>query len=246
MSRSVDQRIRDAAQQAEYVLRDDASDCTLVIGTPAAIPSIWTDYIDGAHRSYAAHGVEAALNYDTVRSGDTTRLFCAAIDHDDTVIGGLRIQGPYEHARQAHAIHEWSGHRGETELIDAVATRVSGGIIECKAAFVDVAGRRAHHLAVLLSRTPLFMTTITECRYMMATAADYVLARWAAGGGCIDTAVPTTPYPDTRYRTRAMFWDRHTMAHDAEPEVGRQMWADYHELFGAPSGLLGPEETEVA
>ncbi|MGV9713252.1 hypothetical protein ACWDTI_21595 [Gordonia sp. NPDC003424] len=246
MSRAVDRRIRTEPCIGDLRLPDDASESTLVIGTPESLPTLWAEYIDGAYRSYSAHGVQSALNYDAVRDGHTTRLFCAALDQDGTVIGGLRIQGPYTRVEQAHAIREWAGQRGEAELIAAVAARIPGGIIECKGAYVDASGLRAQHLAVLLSRTPLFMTTITGCRYMLATAADYVLARWASGGGCIDTSVATTPYPDSRYRTRAMFWDRSTMVHDADPRVGRQMWADYHRLFGAPTDLTGPDHTEVA
>ena len=30
--------------------------------------------------------------------------------------------------------------------------------------------------------------------------------------------IPATPYPDKRYRTRMMWWDRRTFVNHAEPE----------------------------
>jgi hypothetical protein len=45
-----------------------------------------------------------------------------------------------------------------------------------------------------------------------------VLDRWQSSGGVLAAAVPATPYPDHRYRTKMMWWDRRTFAQHAEPD----------------------------
>lgn len=58
---------------------------------------------------------------------------------------------------------------------------------------------------------------------MMATAADHVLRRWQSGGGRVDESVPATPFPDDRYRTRLMWWDRARLNSLTSPETWQRM-----------------------
>lgn len=206
---------------------DPVSRTTLVVGTPESTPSVWAEYIDGAYQSYSAHGVTNALEYESTADGDSTQLFCAVLDDDERVIGGLRIQGPYSVPDDSHALFEWAGQPGRADLVKAIAKRIPGGLVEAKSAYVDTTSSAAPHVAGRMARTPLIVMTLTGCRYVMATSADHVLKRWQSGGGRIDTAIAPTPYPDERYRTRAMFWDRRTIARDADPAVWRQMEAEY-------------------
>ncbi|ACY20391.1 hypothetical protein Gbro_1082 [Gordonia bronchialis DSM 43247] len=211
---------------AALTFRDTVSNTTLLVATPSSTPTVWADYIDGAYRSYSEHGVVDALEYETVRDGGNTRLFCAVLD-DDRVIGGLRIQGPYNLPTESHALTEWAGQPGQRQLIRAIATRIPGGLVEAKSAYVDTSSPAAAHVAGLMARTPLIVMTLTGCRYVMATSADHVLKRWQSGGGRIDGAIEPTPYPDSRYRTRAMFWDRTLLAQHADPTVWRQMQREF-------------------
>lgn len=214
---------------AALTFNDAVSGTTLIVGTPSSTPTVWADYIDGANRTYLRHGVAGALEYETVRDGDGTGLFCAVVDAGK-VIGGLRIQGPYSTPTESHALAEWAGQPGRARLVKAIAARIPGGLVEAKAAYVDTQSPAARHVAGLLARTPLIVMTLTGCRYVMATAAEHVLERWQSGGGRIDTAVEPTPYPDTRYRTRAMFWDRTRLRHHADPAVWSQMQREYRQV----------------
>jgi hypothetical protein len=56
-----------------------------------------------------------------------------------------------------------------------------------------------------------------DLQFCMATSAPYVLDRWLSSGGVV-ASIPATPYPDERYRTKMMWWDRRTFANHAEPE----------------------------
>jgi len=49
-------------------------------------------------------------------------------------------------------------------------------------------------------------------RYVMGTVAAHAVKRWQTTGGVISSAVTPVAYPDERYRTVLMWWDRETFA----------------------------------
>ena len=52
------------------------------------------------------------------------------------------------------------------------------------------------------------MFDITFC---MATSAAHILDQWRSSGGVV-ADIPAAPYPDERYQTQMMWWDRRTFA----------------------------------
>ncbi|OBB99612.1 MULTISPECIES: hypothetical protein [unclassified Gordonia (in: high G+C Gram-positive bacteria)] len=212
------------------VVPDATSDATMVVASPTIVPDLWRQYLDGAHAAYSARGVDDALDYDAISDGSSTTLFCAVLDTAGDIVGGLRVQGPYTLPHQSHAVTEWDGQPGQSELIRAIGARLAGGLIEVKSAFVDPTSSDAAAAAGFLARTPLIVMAATGTRHMLATAADYVLARWESGGGRVDTDIPYTPYPDERYRTQAMFWDRDLLARHAKPSVWRTMCTEFRQI----------------
>jgi hypothetical protein len=61
------------------------------------------------------------------------------------------------------------------------------------------------------------MMTLLDIQFCMATAAAYALNRWRSSGGVV-APIPATPYPDERYQTKMMWWDRHDFVHYAKPD----------------------------
>ena len=57
-----------------------------------------------------------------------------------------------------------------------------------------------------------------NAQFAVATAASHILERWRTSGGVVASKIPATPYPDDRYRTKMMWWDRSTFANHADPE----------------------------
>lgn len=45
-----------------------------------------------------------------------------------------------------------------------------------------------------------------------------MLDRWRSSGGVLASTIPATPYPNDRYRTKMMWWDRRTFVKHGEPE----------------------------
>ena len=220
------------AWRAPVWVYEAASETTLVIGSPADLPEVWARYVQTAHAMYEARGVGAALEYAAIRSGESTRVFVAVLDADGVVVGGLRVQGRYGSVWESHAVAEWAGQSGRRALLGAMEQRLGGGLVEVKSAFVDPRAPFADLIAGRLARMALLVMEMTGARFLMATAADYVLSRWESGGGRVDQAVAATPYPDDRYRTRVMFWDRYTVHALADAEVWDAMVDDYATAFG--------------
>lgn len=230
------------AGEAVWSMADEASGTTVVLATPRAAPRVWRDYIDGAMESYMARGVADAVEYDAVRCGAGTHVFCAVLDGRGRVVAGLRVQGRYRDVYESHAVGEWAGQPGRDELVAAMWQRLAGGLIEVKTAFVVTDCPAAGAVAAILARSALLLMTWTGARYVMATAADYVLDRWRSGGGRVDAAVAPAPYPNDRYRTQVMFWDRARLARDADPVVWAQMCADHQRFIDDQTGVAGQSQ----
>lgn len=195
---------------------DEGAACTLVVSTPGAEPELWDDFIDGAMSSYREHGAERAIDEDVLRDPAMTSLFLAAIDSTGAVVGGVRAQGPYGDVEQSHAVVEWDGQSGLIAVRKMIGDRIPFGVVEIKTAWTGKHDR-GRHLTAALARMPLHATAVLGAKFAMATAAAHVLDRWRSTGGIVASRIPATPYPDARYQTKMMWWDRAEFARSAEP-----------------------------
>ena len=203
-------------------LFDVGSGRLLVVARPAAQPDLWAAYLEGARVGYRRHGVESAVDYGRVRDGGSTSLFVAAIEPDGRVVGGFRVQGPYTRVGQADALREWAGREGTTELRRQVGRRLSEGVIEVKAVWVDRDADRHDALTAVVARMFVHLLTEMNVRYAFCTAASHAVPRWESSGGVVCAEVAPVAYPDDRYRTWLMWWDRE---HVVELMAGDQLRA---------------------
>ena len=72
---------------------DSDTSCTIVVSTPSADPALWADFVDGAVRSYHKHGVERALDMDSLLDEANTQLFHAAVNESGNGRGRTARQG---------------------------------------------------------------------------------------------------------------------------------------------------------
>ncbi len=197
---------------------DTDTGCTLVVSTPSADPALWAEYVDGALRSYHRHGIEHALDVDSLLDESTTQLFHVAVNDDGVIVGGIRARGPLESAEESHAIVEWADRPGLTTVRKMLTDRLPFGVIEMKTAWMSDDANRSRSLSSTLARTPFPTMALLDAQFVVATAGVHVLNRWRTSGGVVATKVPATPYPDDRYRTKMMWWDRSTFTSQADPE----------------------------
>jgi hypothetical protein len=196
---------------------DPNAECTLVMSQPAIDRDLWLEYLRGAARSYRKHGVERALDVPAIRSGDDTTMFWATVDTAGRVIGGVRAKGPLQSADDSHAVIEWAGRPGLQQVRKMITDRVPFGILEMKSAFVTDHLDRNRAVTRALARSGFHAMALMNLQFCMATSAPHVLDRWRSSGGVV-ASIPATPYPDERYRTKMMWWDRRTFANHAEPD----------------------------
>ncbi|MBS1694666.1 MAG: hypothetical protein JST91_20825 [Actinobacteria bacterium] len=211
---------------------DPDSGCTIVIAQPQNEPGLWRDYVRGAEESYRKHGVESALDMKALRSGKDTALFCVGVSDTGRVLGGLRGKGPYRTADECHAVVEWSGQPGLSAVRKMVSDRLPFGVVEMKTAWVGDDPEQSRALTTTIARVPLHSMILLDVQFVVATAASYVLNRWLSSGGVMASKIPATPYPDHRYQTKMMWWDRRTFANHADP---KQLSKFFGELDYAPS-----------
>jgi hypothetical protein len=196
---------------------DSEAECTLVMSQPSIDRELWLEYLRGAERSYRKHGVERVLDVAAIRNGADTIMFWAAIDSSGRVIGGVRAKGPLRSADDSHAVVEWAGRRGLSQIRKMINDRVPFGILEMKSAFAIDDPDRTKAVTRVLARSGFHAMALIGLQFCMATSAPHVLNAWRSSGGVI-APIPATPYPDERYLTKIMWWDRRTFANHAEPE----------------------------
>jgi len=205
---------------------DPVAETTMVVASPAVEPELFADYHRGAIESYARFGVTDVVDPDTLRCADDTALFWALIDLDGRVVGGVRGKGPLRSPEDSHAVVEWAGRPGEAEVRRLIAERVPHGILEMKAAWLAKEPGGGGHRAKMIARSAFHAMALLDIDFCMATAAAHCLEQWRSSGGEV-AAIPATPYPDERYQTKMMWWDRRTFTVHGDPA---QVAATFREM----------------
>ena len=209
--------------------RDPDVGGTLVLSQPAVDPDLWAEFSLGAEHSYRKHGVECALDADALRDGTDTIMFFAMIDDAGRMVGGLRAKGPLRSADDSHAVVEWAGQPGQQAVRDMITDRIPFGVLEMKAGWVIDDADRNRSLITALARSGCHITALLDCQFMMATAATHVLNRWRSAGGVV-APIPAAPYPDDRYQTKMIWWNRRDFINYAEPRQAAKILTESQRL----------------
>jgi hypothetical protein len=216
---------------------DADAHCRLVITQPNLDRELWAQYGRGAVRSYRRHGVECALDRGALNSGDDTVMFFVALDSADKVVAGVRAKGPLTCAEESHALVEWQDQPGQDAVHKMITDRIPYGVLEMKSAWVSDKTPRTSAVAAAVARSGVHMLGLLDVQFFMATAAAYVLNRWRSSGGVI-APVPATPYPDERYQTKMMWWDRRTFIHRAQPQQAAKILTEARAIATQSAGAI--------
>jgi hypothetical protein len=143
------------------------------------------------------------------------------IDRAEKIVAGVRAKGPLRSAEDSHAVVEWAGQPGQEAVRNMINDRVPFGILEFKSAWATDDPDRSPGITTAMARIAFPMMALLDVQFCMATAATYALNRWRTSGGVL-AGIPATPYPDERYQTKMMWWNRRDFIKYAEPEqVGK-------------------------
>lgn len=223
---------------------DPDIDCTLMVTQPSTEPDLWREYTGGAQRSYSRHGVESALDVDALRSGADTIMFFAVLDEAGRMVAGVRAIGPLQSADDSHAVVEWAGQPHQQAVRNMIEDRVPFGVLEMKSAWATDDRERNACLTSAVARSAFHMMALLDIQFCMATAAEYALKRWRSSGGVV-ASIPATPYPDRRYQTKMMWWNRGNFVNHAESDQVAKIFTEtnyltqeYHRRGGTKSPIL--------
>ncbi|GFG49352.1 hypothetical protein CQY20_07010 [Mycolicibacterium agri] len=208
---------------------DPDAECTVVIARPSDDRGLWREYLAGAQRSYAKIGASQAIDVDATRLLRDTTLFWSMLDRKGKVVGGIRAIGPLTSPDQTHAVDEWAGQPSQPLVRKMIADRIPFGVVEMKTAWVTTDGDRNRRLTASLARTGCQVLAALDVQFGMATCAQHVLARWRSSGGVV-APIRSTPYPDERFRTKLMWWDRRTVANLATPDQTAKIVAEMENI----------------
>jgi hypothetical protein len=214
---SIDRHVYNSPLDEGISWFDSDTGCTVVVSTPAADQALWAEFVDGAARSYHRHGIESALDMDALTDEANTQLFHAVVNDSGAVMGGIRAKGPLDSPEESHAIVEWDGRPGLRTVRKMLTDRLPFGVVEMKTAWMSDDPDRSRGISNTLARSPFTTMVLLDAQFVVATAGAHVLNRWRTSGGVV-AKVPATPYPDDRYRTKMMWWDRSTFANNADAE----------------------------
>lgn len=223
---------------------DHDAGCTIVLAQPANEPRLWRQYCSGALRNYRRFGVEAALDYDAMCGGRDTALFYAAVDRTGRLVGGMRAKFPLRSAAEAHAMVEWRGQPGEDAVRKMISDRLPFGVVECGTAWVADTFLRRDVVAKAWARMIFPSLSLLHVDFVLATAAAHALDRWRSSGAVVAKEIPAVPYPNDRYRTKMIWWERRTLSQHADADQLKKMLLEMRTVrrtlsYSSPSPLTG-------
>ena len=100
-----------------------------------------------------------------------------------------------------------------------IVDRLPFGVVEVKMAWVRDGLPDGKAVTKAIARTALPLTRLLGAQFLLATASDYVLDRWASSGGRVATSIAPAPYPTPDSAAKVMWWDQRTILSLAGPQV---------------------------
>lgn len=208
---------------------DSDAECTVVVARPSDDAALWEEYLAGAKRSYARSAVSQAIDVAAIRRSGDTAVFWAMLDATGKVVAGIRAIGPLTSPDDSHAVVEWAGQPSQPVVRKMIADRLPFGVVEMKSAWVTGDCGRNRRLTTSLARAGCQVLAVLGVQFAMATCAQHVLQRWRSSGGVV-APIRSTPYPDERFRTKLMWWDRRTVASLAAPDQTAKIVAEMKDI----------------
>lgn len=206
---------------------DADSEVRFEINRPMDRQDLWNAYLMGANASYRKYGVEGALDLPSICSGTTTAMFIVGVDLQGTVVCGMRIVGPLRSSGDAHVTEEFSGSQVVRDIIDEA---VPYGVIEIKGCWVDSVIENRSAVSDALARCYVHAMDVLDVQFACCSAAGHAVRRWQSAGGRLVKELAAVPYPDHRYETVMLWWDRRTVHRLANPEQVRRIRREREQL----------------
>jgi nitroreductase len=197
---------------------------------PHLRPDRWLAYMAGIDASYRAEGIEGALDPVGLRPASLPSLFFVAIDASGEVVGGIRCHGPLLSVADARVMDELAAHPRIDLLSDLLAARIPYGLVEIKGAWIA----KEYQLTGLrnsLARCCAHAMSWFEVENAVAASSRQLARLWRTTGARTLDDLVAIPYPDERFATVVLWWQRDELAAATAPKQAALIQTEARTLF---------------
>ncbi|MFF2084787.1 hypothetical protein ACFVVM_13495 [Nocardia sp. NPDC058176] len=178
---------------------------------------------------------------ESIADGDSTAGFFAVIDSDGTMVGGMRVHGPHLTPDEIAGFQPWIGTAGEAQLRAELVERIPLGVVETKGAW-SRREPRIPGVGALLARAIPHAAWLLDARYVFGASPLHCLDIYRATAAQVPAEVSAVAYPDERYVTVPVWWDRDDLS-TAAPDQHELIVAEREQLVAARKRSDGPGPT---
>jgi molybdopterin/thiamine biosynthesis adenylyltransferase/nitroreductase len=213
---------------------------------PLERPDLWKVYLNEAEGIFRSRGFEGTLRRLELEEGNDVSLFLLGFDAEGNAVAGVRFHGPLEGAHQAAIVEEMATSPEIGIIHDLIEQEIRLGAVEVKGAWSKGATVVGSRLLTAISRSVTHGLNWLGAEFAIAAVSDTLMPVGTATGG-VQVGTQWVPFPDERYRTIAISWQRGRTYELATPENQRAYRREAEQLLRGPSrsgeGPIEPAST---
>ena len=237
MSSSVGRRYR---YGASFV--DQASGVRFEGHHPLERPDLWKMYLNEAEGKYRSHGFEGTLRRQELEEGADVPLFFIGFNADDEPVAGVRFHGPVEGSHQVYLMEEMAASPEIDDIRALIDSEIRLGALEVKGAWSKGHAAVGVRMIAAISRCATHAMNWLGAEFAIAAVSDTLLAV-GCPAGATQVGTASVPFPDERYRTVAVSWNRSRSYEVATPPHQQALRQEAEQLQRGPTRLgAGPIE----
>lgn len=203
---------------------------------PLERPDLWTMYLNEAEGKYRSRGFEGTLRRQELEDGEGVALFFLGFNPGGEPVAGVRFHGPLEGSDQAYLIEEMADSPEIEDIRSMIDQEIRLGALEVKGAWSKGAAVTGVRLIAAITRSVTHAMNWLGAEFAIAAVSDTLVSVGTpAGGRMVGTA--SVPYPDERYQTVCVSWDRSRSYELCSPANQQALRREAEELGRGPARL---------
>jgi len=211
---------------------------------PLERPDLWQLYLDEGEGKYRHHGFEGTLRRKELEEGNGVSLFILGFAADGQAVCGVRFHGPLESSKQAALMEEMVDSPEIDDIGRLIDENIRGGVLEVKGAWSKGEAATGFRQIAAITRSSTHAMNWLGAEFAIAAVSDTLVPLGTPAGGRM-FGTYAVPFPDERYRTVAVYWQRSTTYELSTPEHQQAMRMESEQLLRGPS-QSGPSELDSA
>ena len=213
---------------------------------PLERPDLWKVYLNEAEGIFRSRGFEGTLRRLELEEGNGVPLFILGFDPDGNAVAGVRFHGPLEGSHQAAIIEEMASSPEIGIIHDLIEREIRLGAVEIKGAWSKGAAVVGARLLTAISRSVTHGMNWLGAEFAIAAVSDTLMPVGDVTGA-LQVGTQWVPFPDERYRTVAVSWNRGRTYELATPVNQKAYRREAEQLLRGPSrsgeGPIEPAST---